>query len=68
MLTYCDVTTSPDGELVSVERRLADIHQRYGPAHLVSRSIQRATPMILGAVEQVHERAAGNDMTQVHHP
>ena len=44
VLTFCDVTTSPDGELVPVEKRLAEIHDRYGPGHLVSRSIQRATP------------------------
>jgi predicted hydrolase (HD superfamily) len=58
VLTCCDMTTSPDGELVPVERRLAEIHHRYGPGHLVSRSIQRATPMIRRAVEQVHGRAA----------
>jgi hypothetical protein len=58
VLTCCDMTTSPDGELVPVEQRLAEIHDRYGPGHLVSRSIQRATPMILGAVRQVHNRAA----------
>jgi hypothetical protein len=57
VLTFCDMTTSPDGELVSVERRLAEIQQRYGPGHLVSRSIRRATPMILRAVEQVQDRA-----------
>jgi hypothetical protein len=58
VLTYCDITTSPDGEPVSAEKRLAEIQQRYGPGHLVSRSIQRATPMILRAVEQVQDRAA----------
>ena len=58
VLTYCDMTTSPDGQPVPAERRLAEIHDRYGPGHLVSRSIQRATPMILRAVEQVHHRAA----------
>jgi putative nucleotidyltransferase with HDIG domain len=58
VLTCCDMTTSPDGEPVPVGRRLAEIHDRYGPGHLVSRSIQRATPMILRAVEQVHQRAA----------
>ncbi len=58
VLSYCDMTTSPDGELVPVERRLAEITDRYGPGHLVSRSIQRATPMILRAVEQVQDRAA----------
>jgi hypothetical protein len=47
VLTCCDMTTSPDGEPVPVDRRLAEIHDRYGPGHLVSRSIQRATPMIL---------------------
>jgi hypothetical protein len=58
VLTCCDMTASPDGQPVSVEQRLAEIHDRYGPGHLVSRSIQRATPMILRAVEQVHQRAA----------
>jgi hypothetical protein len=58
VLPCCDMTTSPDGEPVPVDRRLAEIHDRYGPGHLVSRSIQRATPMILCAVEQVHQRAA----------
>ena len=56
-LTYCDMTTSPDGKLVPAGRRLAEIQQRYGPGHPVSRSIQRATPMILRAVEQVQDRA-----------
>ena len=30
VLTFRDMTTSPDGELVPVERRLAEIHHRYG--------------------------------------
>ena len=58
VLTYCDMTTSPDGELAPVDRRLAEIHDRYGQGHLVNRSIQRATPMILRAVQQVQDRAA----------
>jgi len=58
VLTWCDMTTSPDGELVTAGWRLAEIRHRYGPGHLVSRSIQRATPTILRAVEQVHDRAA----------
>jgi hypothetical protein len=57
-LTFCDMTTSPDGEHVHVERRLAEIHDRYGSGHLVSRSISRATPLILEAVGQVSARAA----------
>jgi hypothetical protein len=55
-LTFCDMTTSPDGEQVHVTRRLAEIHDRYGSGHLVSRSIRRATPLILQAVDHVHAR------------
>ena len=58
VLTFCDMTTSPDGEYVQVHNRLAEIHDRYGSSHLVSRSIRRATPLILEAVGQVSARAA----------
>jgi hypothetical protein len=57
-LTFCDMTTSPDGDQVQVTHRLAEIHDRYGSGHLVSRSIRRATPLILEAVGQVRARAA----------
>jgi HD superfamily phosphodiesterase len=57
-LTFCDMTTSPDGEHVQVHHRLAEIHDRYGSGHLVSRSIRRATPLILEAVGHVSARAA----------
>jgi len=57
-LTFCDMTTSPDGERVHVHNRLAEIHDRYGTGHLVSRSIRRATPLILEAVGQVNARAS----------
>jgi HD domain len=57
-LTFCDMTTSPDGKHVHVDRRLAEIHDRYGSGHLVSRSIRRATPMILQAIGDVNARAA----------
>ena len=44
-LTYCDMTTGPDGTHLHVADRLAEIHSRYGPGHLVSRSIANATPV-----------------------
>ena len=52
------MTTSPDGEHVQVNRRLAEIHDRYGSGHLVSRSIRRATPLILEAVGQRQRQQA----------
>lgn len=53
-LTFCDMTTAPDGEPVHVERRLAEIHGRYDSGHVVSRAIRRATPMIRDAVSTVN--------------
>ncbi|WTP11618.1 HD domain-containing protein [Microbispora hainanensis] len=52
-LTYCDMTTGPDGRHLDVTERLAEIHARYGSEHLVSRSITAATPCILAAVTSV---------------
>ena len=57
-LTFCDMTTSPDGDQVQVSHRLAEIHDRYGSGHLVTRFISRATPLILEAVGHVHARTA----------
>ena len=48
----------PDGEIVPAGQRLAEIRDRYGPGHLVSRSVQRTTPMIPCAVEQIQGRTA----------
>jgi hypothetical protein len=53
-LTFCDMTTSPDGEHVDVDWRLAEIHERYDSSHVVSRAIDRATPIIRDAVETVN--------------
>ncbi|MEU9833704.1 HD domain-containing protein [Streptosporangium sp. NPDC048047] len=54
-LTYADMTTSPDGLPLDVSDRLTEIHSRYGPEHLVSRSISNATPCITSAVRAVQE-------------
>ena len=57
-LTYCDVTTSPDGEPLHVDARLAEIRSRYGPEHLVARSIRAATPCITTSVRNVENALA----------
>ena len=38
-LTYCDLTTGPDGRRVTLQDRLAEITDRYGPEHTVSRAM-----------------------------
>jgi len=57
-LWYCDITTSPDGETVEAEDRIAEIKQRYGPEHLVTTFITGAAPELLAAVERTRRRAA----------
>lgn len=57
-LVYADMNTDPAGEPTTVEDRIADIHTRYGPEHLVSRSIAAATPELTAAVHRVEDRLA----------
>ena len=57
------MTTRPDGELVRIQHR-------HGPGHLVSRSIQRATPVILRVSSRFllsHQQDAPSpDLTQIY--
>ncbi|GAA3244909.1 HD domain-containing protein [Nonomuraea helvata] len=62
-LTYCDMTTGPDGQHLDVTERLAEIHPRYGPDQLVSRSITASTPCILSAVRAVEAALSGTPRT-----
>jgi putative nucleotidyltransferase with HDIG domain len=55
-LTYCDITTSPDGDLLAVDDRLAEITRRYGPGHVVTRSICRSSPNLVRSVAAVQRR------------
>ncbi|MFD0851174.1 HD domain-containing protein [Actinomadura adrarensis] len=56
-LIYCDMTTTPDGEPVEVAQRLAEIRKRYGPAHVVTRFTRLAEPHLVGAVQDIREKA-----------
>ncbi|MBM7786500.1 HD domain-containing protein [Tenggerimyces flavus] len=46
-LVYCDMTTDPDGKPTTVEARLAEVGQRYGPDHAVMRAITRSTSNLI---------------------
>lgn len=43
-LTYCDLTTSLDGERVTLAHRVQEINSRYGPDHTVARAINHRVP------------------------
>jgi hypothetical protein len=55
-LWYCDQTTSPAGETVSHQNRIAEIKQRYGPGHTVTRFITEARPELTAAVQRTEQR------------
>lgn len=60
-LWWADMTTSPDGEVVSFDERVKEIQERYGPDDLVTFFIRQAEPELRAAVERTEERlrAAG---------
>ncbi|GAA2546825.1 HDIG domain-containing protein [Pseudonocardia hydrocarbonoxydans] len=60
-LWYCDMVTGPDGQRLTVDDRLAEIRNRYGPESLVGRFLDVAQPELVAAVERTIGRytAAG---------
>ncbi len=52
-LCFCDMTTSPDGELVTVEYRLTEIKKRYGPGSVVYDFIEAAGDELRTTVHRV---------------
>jgi hypothetical protein len=55
-LWCCDLTTSPDGEPISAGKRIAEIKQRYGYGHIVTRFITEGSSELLAAVERTESR------------
>jgi hypothetical protein len=58
-LTYCDMTTGPDGQRVDVDERIAEILARYPADHVVHRSIARAAPQLRAQAAEVSAVLAG---------
>ena len=60
-LTYCDLTTGPDGMRMNFRDRVAEIVARYGPDHVVSKAITGCLPELEEAVSVTEQRirAAG---------
>jgi len=55
-LTYSDITTSPEGNALTVHDRLAEIRMRYGPGHVVTRSVARSKPNLVKAAARVQRK------------
>lgn len=56
-LWTCDMTTSPVGEPIDFEDRLAEIKQRYGAGHTVPRAIEAAGDEIRACIRRTRDRA-----------
>jgi HD superfamily phosphodiesterase len=55
-LAYCDMTTTPTGHVVSVQDRLKEIVERYGPGSIVTRFIGKAGPDLESSVARTQSR------------
>ncbi|MFI8400904.1 HD domain-containing protein [Streptomyces sp. NPDC085463] len=64
-ITYCDLTSSPVGDLVDPAHRLAEVLERYGPGHVVFRAVSAARPELLERVNRVRERQAAALVTRL---
>ena len=55
-LTYCDLTTGPAGERVSVSDRLNEIEHRYGSESVVVEALESASQTLAVMVERTEQR------------
>ncbi|MFD8396665.1 HD domain-containing protein [Streptomyces sp. NPDC059680] len=57
-ITYCDLSSSPDGRPVEPEDRLEEVLERYGPGHVVFRAVSAARPELLRMVQRIRDSIA----------
>lgn len=55
-LWTADATTGPDGQRFTLDERVSEVVERYGPRHLVSRCMLTITPHLAGAVARTATR------------
>jgi len=53
VLTYCDLTTAPDGSAISAPERLSDVATRFGDDHPVGHAVRRSREELLTLVNRV---------------
>jgi hypothetical protein len=55
-LTYCDLTTGPTGEPITLKERAAEISSRYGDTDMVTQSLRQSMPFVSLAVARTSRR------------
>jgi hypothetical protein len=67
-LTYCDLTTDPEGRLVQPVERLNEVRDRYGPGSPEARALERSTPALMDDVHEVESLLVNNSIRDVELP
>jgi hypothetical protein len=64
-LVFCDLTTGPRGESLSLDERISDIYERYGPDHEVTRALDLSRLVLESCHARTVARLAGADLAYV---
>lgn len=59
VVTFADMTTSPDGDPIDAEERVAEILSRYAQGDPVHAAVSRSAPELLASVARVRARCRG---------
>jgi hypothetical protein len=59
-LTYCDLTTDPDGHRVEPAARVAEIRERYGADSPEARALERSAAALLDDVRVIESMLSAN--------
>lgn len=65
ILTFCDLTTGPDGQRLTPTERLDEVVRRYGPDDLVSRAVRDAEPRLMRTVARVEAKLGEADRVAI---
>jgi hypothetical protein len=57
-LTFADMTTAKDGSVTSIDDRLQEVFERYGPSSAVFRAVSKSEPLLRGSVARALARDA----------
>lgn len=60
-LWYCDLTTGPDGERMTLAERLADVEDRHGRDSVVARGMRQSWDQLEACVQRVERRLKASE-------
>lgn len=59
-LVYCDMTTGPTGKVVTLDERMTEILDRYGPDHKVAKALELSRPSLAACCERTLARISSD--------